>query len=281
MQIGRMKRNAGLFRRFTGLEVHQFDDLVLKLEPVYAENETRRLKKPHRQRKIGGGSQFSHSLEERLLMLLLYYKLYVTHEFLGLLFNLDNANISRSIRHLSPLLARIFKVPERRIRLSEKEKDELLYFFIDGTEQPINRPKKGQKKYYSGKKKRHTMKFQIVTPDGKKIAAVSKSHYGKTHDKKIYDETRVVRPPGSRGVGDTGYLGTNLVQPVKKAKGKELTKAQKKYNRKISKLRIRAEHVIAAMKHFRVVRDVFRNPRHTHNLYVKNVAGLVNFAIAA
>src|SRR5438477_12304360 len=101
----KLKQNRSLFRRFTGLEVAQFEDLVKKLEPIYAENETRRLKKLVRQRKIGGGSQFSRSLDERLLMLLMYYKMYITHEFLGLLFDLDNSNISRSIRHLSPLLA--------------------------------------------------------------------------------------------------------------------------------------------------------------------------------
>ena len=153
-------------------------------------------------------------------------------------------------------------------------------FFFDGTEQPINRPKKHQRKSYSGKKKHHTIKWQIVTRDGKQLDAVSKSYPGKTHDKKIYDKTRVERPPDSRSVGDTGYLGTNLVQPVKKKKGKKLTKAQKKYNKKISRLRIKAEHAIAAMKHFRVVRDQFRNPLKSHNLYVKNVAGLVNFANA-
>ena len=105
-------------------------------------------------------------------------------------------------------------------------------FFFDGTEQPINRPKKHQRKSYSGKKKHHTIKWQIVTRDGKQLDAVSKSYPGKTHDKKIYDKTRVERPPDSRSVGDTGYLGTNLVQPVKKKKGKKLTKAQKKYNKK-------------------------------------------------
>lgn len=127
--LEKLKNNRNLFCRFTGLEVAQFEDLVMKLEPVYAANEARRLKKT-RKRKIGGGSQFSRSLEERLLMLLMYYKVYITHEFLGLLFDLDNSNISRSIRHLNPLLAKIFRVPERQIRLSDKEKDELINFFL-------------------------------------------------------------------------------------------------------------------------------------------------------
>lgn len=278
--IERLKKKPSLFRRFTGLNIIRFDDLLSKLEPIYARNEKKRLKKIGRKRTIGGGSQFSLSLEERLLVTLLYYKLYVTHEFLGLLFRLDNSNIGRIIHHLNPLLAQTFRIPERRIRLNDKEKDELLRFFFDGTEQPINRPKKLQRRSYSGKKKRHTIKWQIVTRDGKHLDAVSKSYPGKMHDKKMYDRTRVERPPDSRGVGDTGYLGTILVQPIKKTKGKKRTKAQKKYNKKISKLRIKAEHAIAAMKHFRVVRDQFRNPLKTHNLYVKNVAGLVNLAIS-
>ena len=234
--LQRIKRNKSLFRRFVGLKVDQFEELLLQLEPIYINSEEDRLGRDNRVRKIGGGSQFSLSLEERLLMSLLYYKLYITHEFLGLLFNLDNSNVSRTIRHLSPLLAKIFRVPERRIKLTASEKEELLYFFIDGTEQPINRPSKKNKKSYSGKKKRHTIKWQVTTRDGKNIDAVSKSYPGKTHDKKIYDQTKLQRPPDSKSVGDTGYLGTTLTQPVKKPKGKKLTKPQKKYNRKISKL---------------------------------------------
>jgi len=130
MIICRLKKNGGLFRRFTGLEIGQFNALLEQLQPIYVANEHDRLRKESRKRKLGGGSQFSLSLEDRLLIVLLYYKLYITHEFLGILFGLDNSNISRTINHLNPLLARIFRVPERRIRMSEEEKDELLCFFL-------------------------------------------------------------------------------------------------------------------------------------------------------
>ena len=221
MLSSRLKKNPNLFRRFTGLEIAKFEALLATLEPIYAANEQQRLGRKGRARKIGGGAQFSLSLEDRLLMTLLYYKLYITHEFLGLLFGIDNSNVSRTIRHLNPLLAKIFRVPERKIRLSEEDKETLLYFLFDGTEQPINRPKKKQEHYYSGKKKRHTIKWQIVTRDGVHLDAVSPSYPGTMHDKKVYDKTRVERPPDSRGVGDTGYLGTILVQPKKKKKRSE------------------------------------------------------------
>lgn len=276
----RLKKNHKLFIRFTGLNIKQFNNLVLKLEPIYKNNEQKRLKRKNRKRIIGGGKQFKLSLEDRLLMLLLYYRTYLTQEFIGLLFNLHNSNISRIIKHLNPLLSQIFHIPERRVKLTEKEIEKIQYLFIDGTEQPIQRPKnyKKQKEFYSGKKKRHTIKVQVVTRDGKFIDAVSKSFKGKTHDKKIYDLTRLEIPPDIKGVGDTGYLGSNLTQPVKKKKGKKLSKAQKKYNKKVSKIRIKVEHVIGVMKRYRIVHDLFRNKLSSHNLYMKNVAGLVNFA---
>lgn len=280
----KLKKNSKLFKRFTGLTRERFSGLLCKLEPIYNENEKfrltkKRLDKP-RKRAIGGGLQFKLTLEDRLLLVILYYRFYLTHEFLGILFNLDDSNISRTIKHINPLLARIFHIPERKIKLSDDEIEEIKYLFIDGTEQPIQRPKnrKKQKSYYSGKKKRHTIKVQVVTRNGSRVDAVSGSHNGRKHDKKIYDETRFVKPPGTKGIADTGYEGTILTRPIKRKKGKKLTKAQKKYNRKISSIRIKAEHVIARMKKYKIAKDIFRNKLSSHNLYIKNVAGLVNFA---
>lgn len=40
---------------------------------------------------------------------------------------------------------------------------------VDATEVEIERPQKNRKKYYSEKKKRHTLKIQIITDEKKKI----------------------------------------------------------------------------------------------------------------
>ena len=45
---------------------------------------------------------------------------------------------------------------------------------IDVTEQPIERPVKGQKQYYSGKKKQHTIKVQILASSIRKILSCEK-----------------------------------------------------------------------------------------------------------
>ena len=47
-------------------------------------------------------------------------------------------------------------------------------------------------------------------------------------------------------------------------------------NRRLSKRRIAVGHGIGTMKIWRIVADRFRNPRRTHTVITKNVAGLHN-----
>jgi hypothetical protein len=47
--------------------------------------------RPDRERAIGAGHKFKLALEDRLLMLLMYYRLYITHEFHGFLFGIDDS----------------------------------------------------------------------------------------------------------------------------------------------------------------------------------------------
>lgn len=261
----------------------------MQLKPVYEEWNIKRLNQRERRRKIGAGQPFSLSLEDRLLMLLMYYRTYVPHVFLAFLFGIDDSNVCRDINPLQPLLAKIFKIPERRIELS---RDEIAELFFDGTEQPTNRPKKKQEKWYSGKKKRHTIKHQIVVVRKRKkpgktkqkrkqrIAAVSKSFFGKTHDKKIYEESRTISASGIPRKGDTGYLGTILKIPYKKPQGKDLTEKQKKSNRKFSSVRVCVEHGIGKMKIWRMAGEKYRNLRSRHTVMMKNIAGLHNLMFA-
>ena len=109
-----------------------------------------------------------------------------------------------------------------------------------------------------------------------RIAAASGAFPGKTHDKKVYDRTRVVCPPGVKRTGDTAYQGTGLETPRKKPRGGALTARQKAGNRRVSKRRIVAEHGIGKMKVWRIAAERYRNRRRSHTLMMKNVAGLHN-----
>jgi hypothetical protein len=116
----------------------------------------------------------------------------------------------------------------RRVELDPEDLKELCF---DATERAIPRPTRGPKRFDSGKKRRHTLKHQVVVtrrrkepgPGGQprrvRVAAVSGAFPGPTHDKKVYDRTRVVCPPGVRRTGDTGYVGTGMTTPRKKPRG--------------------------------------------------------------
>jgi hypothetical protein len=285
----RLRRSPNAFRRLTGITPAAFDRLLADLTPRYQQAEARRKDRPGRKRRPGAGRKHALDLADRLLMLLIYYRTYATHALLGFLFAVDDSAVGRNINPLGPLLAGIFRIPERRIELDPEEIREL---FFDATERPTRRPEPGQRRYYSGKKRRHTIKNQVVTarrtkppgpgkkPQRLRIAAVSESFPGSVHDKKVYDRTRAVSPPDARRTGDTAYLGTSLETPARKPRGGELTAAQKARNRRVSRRRIVAEHGIGKMKVWRIAAERYRNPVRRHTLIMKNVAGLHNLMYA-
>jgi hypothetical protein len=281
----RLRRSAETFRQLTGITPVAFDHLLAELLPRYERADARRKERAGRKRKPGAGRKHALPLADRLLMLLMYYRTYTTHAVLGFLFGVDDSAVGRNINPLQPLLAGIFRIPERRVELAP---DEIRELFFDATERAIPRPTRGQKAYYSGKKKRHTLKHQVVVvrrrkkpgpgakPRRVRVAAVSAAFPGKTHDKRVYDRTRVVGPPGVRRTGDTGYVGTGLDTPTRRPPKGILTARQKAGNRRVSKRRIVVEHGIGKMKVWRIAAERYRNPRRRHTLIMKNVAGLHN-----
>ncbi len=284
-QADRLLRTPATFRRLTGLTPVAFHRLLGEVATADEQARTRRATRPGRRRKAGAGRKPALPLADRLLMLLIYYRTYVPHTFLAFLFGIDDSNVCRSNRRLEPLLAGVFRIPERRVELTREEIAEL---FFDSTERPTARPVRGQKRFYSGKKKRHTLKTQVVVARVRKrpgaagqrrrvrIVAVSGTFAGSTHDKKVFDRSGVVIPPGVEGYGDTAYIGTVLKTPARKPRGKALTARQKAGNRRVSRKRIAVEHGIGKMKVWRAAAERWRNPRRRHTLMMKNIAGLHN-----
>ena len=142
----RLRQAPKAFRRLTGITPTAFDNLLAQLTPLHQAADVRRKARPGRKRKPGGGRKHALDLADRLLMLLIYYRTYISHAFLGFLFGLDDSAVGRNINPLQPLLAGIFRIPERRIELAE---DEIRELFFDATERPTRRPVRGQRESYS------------------------------------------------------------------------------------------------------------------------------------
>ena len=156
----RLRRSPNAFRQLTGVTPAAFDRLLGGLTPRHERAEAERKNRPGRQRRPGAGRKHALGLADRPPMLLISYRTYTTHVSLGFPFGVDDSAVGRNNNPLQPLLAGIVRVPERRIKLDPEDMRELSF---DATERPTRRPAEGRRAYYSGKKKRHTIKNQVVT----------------------------------------------------------------------------------------------------------------------
>src|SRR3989338_8835541 len=137
------------FKTFTGLSVEEFDKLHNIIESQYPEYEHKRLSRKDRLNAIGKGRDFKLPLKERLIMQLMYYRLYTSYTLLEYIFNLDQSNVYRDIRHLEKLVEQCMPLPEKihkRIKRISTIKELLELFpeakcLFDATEQEIPRPK--------------------------------------------------------------------------------------------------------------------------------------------
>src|SRR6478735_8670351 len=162
------------------LTVLEFDNIYnKKIAKRYGKYEQQRLSSKRqavRERKAGACRLFKLNVKNRFLMLLVYYCLYITYTLAGFLFELDQSNICRDIQKIEPLIRNCLPIPQKIYNITKKRlrtPDEVeKYFpgflaFIDATEQQIPRPVNNnmRKMFYSGKKKKHTIKNQITVND--------------------------------------------------------------------------------------------------------------------
>ena len=128
-----------IFKSFSSLSVSEFDELYARIDEAYPAFEEKRLYRADRKRKVGAGHPFKLPLRDRLLMLLIYYRLYVTSTLLSFLFNLGQTNVLKNIRMLEPLVSMFLPLPRkstRRLRTVDEIEELFLGFkaFLDATE---------------------------------------------------------------------------------------------------------------------------------------------------
>lgn len=292
----KLSKRPAAFRSLTGLNLGEFEALYQQVGDSINIYHSRRLKSRQREREIGGGGQYRNNARNRLLMALIWLRVYPTYDVLGFIFDLDKSNIQRNLKPVLAVLraelGTAITWPDKTRR--KKKLGEFVAEFaevvalVDATEQAIQRPQDDatQQQHYSGKKKRHTLKTQSVVGPAGDIWAVSDTVPGSQHDKKLYDESGVGQQLAADEAlrGDLGFQGIQhnhlAILPHKKPKGGLLTDAQKAHNRQISQVRVIVENTIARLKIFRVLAERYRHNRQEHNDIFYIVAVLVNRGLA-
>jgi transposase len=141
---------------------------------------------------------------------------------------------------------------------------------------------KKQKAYYSGKKKRHTLKSQVVI-NGRTRQVICTAHAGgPIHDFALYQRSHLAPHESLEVLADSGYQGLQKLHgkaqmPQKKPRKSELSEEQKQSNRELARRRVVVEYVIRSLKIFRILAERYRNRRKRFSLRVNLIAGLYNF----
>lgn len=297
LRFATVARHPAVFEALTGLSLAAFQALLpafVHAELALQAQEDATRSQP-RQRQRGGGAKARLTRpEERLLFILVYFKLYPIQAVQGFLFGLSQAQAWTWIHRLTPVLNVALgteqQLPNRQpARLNHVLRQcRGLEFILDGTERPIQRPQDTprQRSCYSGKKKHHTVKnVVIVHRRTKRIVHLSRTRPGSTHDKRIADEEDYHFPAGATVWQDTGFQGyappkVTIQQPKKKPPKRALTDDEKARNQAISRVRVRVEHAIGGAKAFHIVRDIYRNHRPDYeDLIMETACGLHNLRL--
>lgn len=211
------------------------------------------------------------TVSDKLFFILVYYKNGSLQEKLGADFDFTQSQVSKWLRILKPLLHDTLKslnlLPTREgykiADILENLGEERC--FHDVTERLTNRPSddEAQQELYSGKKKAHTIKNNVVSTESQYVVYLSPTHAGKTHDKKIADESEMKFPDHTHVFQDTGFQGytpenVHIVQPFKKPKNGELNELQRWFNKYVGRLRITSEHAISGIKRLRIIKNKCR-----------------------
>lgn len=281
------------FLAMTGYTVEEFLALLPFFLPrleAYLDTHTLKGKVRTKRRYAPYENATFRTVEDMLLFILIYLKQGTTQEMHATLFGMHQSDANVWIHVLHPILnqalADLDALPARKAENFNPEDEDEIYLH-DGTERPISRPKDkdDQTTYYSGKKKRHTIKNIVVsTPDGR-IIFLSFTCEGKKHDKKAADEADYELPEGSKLFQDAGFQsfvieGVTIIQPKKKPRGEELSPEDKESNRIISKVRVRVEHAIGGVKRYRIVKDTIRNWKEGfRDQVMETCCGLHNFRL--
>jgi hypothetical protein len=215
-----IKENRRKFLALTGLTPEEYEIILpafrVAYQRAYPEDKTASGK--GRQRKAGGGRKGAlDTLEQKLLFALAYQKSYPLQELLGEVFGLSQGRANEWIHRLLPILKQALDdlgvLPERdpqELARHEQDREDAGDLIIDGTERRRQRPKKAEKQtlHYSGKKKIHSDKNVVVAAARtKRIAYLSQTYPGKTHDKKVADIEAIVYPENTILHKDTGFQG--------------------------------------------------------------------------
>ena len=265
-ELKKLKPNQ--YKRLLGVDFA----IVCKMETI--------VEKSYREKHKKGGRKNKFTAHEMVILFLLYVKNYNAMEDYAFNFKVSKSTICTTIHFVlnSLIKDKNFTLFGSLYTKSDSSEDRQ----IDVTEVRIERPKYQQKEKYSGKKKYHTMKIQIIRGVETGFIYEIEIGPGAEHDFHLWKRTFKGTPQNVTNEVDLGYLGMDKYHkksriPHKNSKYHKLTEEEIKENKELAKDRIFIEHTNGWIKRFKILSTKFRNHLFYFAKFAMILCGFYNF----
>lgn len=182
----------------------------------------------------------------------------------------SQATVSRAITAITPLLAGAL----RGFTPAAEELPDGEQLIVDGTLVTCwSWADHGE--LYSGKHRTTGMNLQVVCDLPGRLRWISDPTDGCRHDSAALRESGVLDGiDPSNWIGDKGYVGLDMITPIKKPKHRDLLDWEKEFNTAINRIRWKIEQTIANLKTWRILHTDYRRPLTTFHETISAVIGL-------
>lgn len=146
---------------------------------------------------------------------------------------------------------------------------------VDVTECPIELPQISEWEYWSGKKNKHTLKYELVCSFiHPQIVWCNGPFKGSVHDLTIARSDLIhLLNEGEALLADKAYLGEEcFITPHRPAR----TETEKQFDAIVNKHRQRIERINKRIKHFRSVKEIWRHDISLHHFVFIVVTHITN-----
>jgi DDE superfamily endonuclease/Helix-turn-helix of DDE superfamily endonuclease len=214
-----------------------------------------------------------------------YWREYRSQFHIGVSRGIHETTVGRIVRKVEDILIKSgkFRLPGKRQLYQPGWESKAMV--VDVGEIEIERPKKKQKRYYSGKQKCHTLKAQVLADWETGQIICTATDTGRTHDFRLLKKSRLPFVGSQLCLADRGYQGfakyhAGACTPTKKSRKQPLSAEEKQHNRVLASVRVKIEHIIRRFKIFRIFSTRYRNRRKRFGLRLNLIAGLLNYELA-
>jgi DDE superfamily endonuclease/Helix-turn-helix of DDE superfamily endonuclease len=235
--------------------------------------------------RTGAGRPWQLPREDQILAALEYWREYRTYFHIATEFGVSESTVCRAVHRVEKVLmtSGLFRLPGKKHLIRGFGRPSVIV--MDVTETPIERPIRKQKDFYSGKKKHHTLKTQVIIEQDTGLIICIFCGQGRQHDFALFKSSGIHFHPLTESLQDSGYQGINQYHhnsytPKKKPKTRELSLIEKEYNRELAKERICIEHVNRRLKIFKILAERYRNRRRRYGLRCNLIAGIYNYELS-